>query len=85
MPTQLETPTMTSLHAAASTPRAREMVDTVLAEFDRWLDAKHPTGRPTDPQRDAAYSALLDMREELADHLVIPVGVTLASWEATDG
>lgn len=68
---------MSSIHAAVSTPRAREMVDAVLAEYDVWLEAKYPASRvDLGEQR----YALLDMREELADHLVIPVGITIASW-----
>jgi len=76
---------MTALHAAASSPEARELVAVVLAEFDRWLEVKYPARRRAsrpDNLRDAERSALLDMREELADHLIIPIGVTVAVWKA---
>ena len=53
------------------------MVEAVLAEYDFWLDLKYPQSRID--LRDERY-ALLDMRGELADHLVITVGITIASW-----
>lgn len=74
---------MAEEHVATSGPKAREMVEVVLAEFDKW--AKHAPGQAAgaDPKH-AAGSALADVRAELADHLVIPVGVTIASWGLED-
>jgi hypothetical protein len=77
---------MTKVHTATSSPKARELVAVVLAEFDRW--AEHAPGQaaglyPNDP-KGAAVSALADIRGELDDHLVIAVGVTLASWSVTE-
>lgn len=76
---------MSEIHVATSSPKAREIVAVVLHEFDRW--AKHaPTqaagvvGGDYETGRNAALAALQDVRAELADHLVIAVGVTLASW-----
>jgi len=77
---------MTELHVAASGPKAQEMVDVMLAEFDRWA-AYAPSQaagvNPGNPE-EAAKSALYDVREDLADHLIIAVGTTLASWGVDD-
>lgn len=67
---------MSQIHVATSTPKAREMVEVVLAEFDRW--AKHAPSQVDDPQ--SAVAALADVRAELMDHLVIQVGITIESW-----
>ncbi len=77
---------MSEEHVATSGPKAREMVEVVLAEFDRW--AQHAPGQavgvcPNDPKGAAKY-ALQDVRAELMDHLVIPVGITIASWSMGD-
>lgn len=72
---------MSDVHRATSTPRARELVADALAEFDGWMDESISQGVAVGatPEQAARY-ALLNMREELADHLVIRIGVTLASW-----
>ena len=77
---------MSDEHVALAVPKGREMVEVVLAEFDKW--AEHAPSQaagviPSDPE-EAARFALNDVREELADHLVIPVGITIASWGGTD-
>ena len=76
---------MSEEHVAASGPKAEEIVEVVLSEFDRW--AQHAPGQAAgvvggDPTtgRNAAEAALADVRIQLADHLVIPIGVTIASW-----
>ncbi len=78
---------MSEEHVATSGPKANEIVQVVLEEFDRW--AKHAPSQaagvvPNDSEG-AARFALQDVRGELADHLVIPVGVTIASWAVPDG
>lgn len=72
---------MTAEHAAKATPKARELVDDVLIEFDRWADScadqAASVGRD---KREAARHALIGMRAELLDELGARFGVTLASW-----
>lgn len=70
---------MTTQHVAASTPKGRDIVETVTSFLRRWADTKHPAGRPnTNP---AARSAVLDLIEEADDHLIIDIAACLASWE----
>ena len=75
---------MAQIHSATSSPKAREMVDVVLAEFDRWLPSSQAHGAAIggNPNEGAKY-ALYNMREELSDHLVIAVGITLETWGLT--
>lgn len=77
---------MTELHVVASGPKADEMVKIMLEEFDRW--AKHAATQAGDLWPDdsaqAAASALYDVRTDLDDHLVIAVGLTIASWGVDD-
>ena len=73
---------MSEVHEVTSSPRANELVEVVLAEFDRW--AQYAPGQaagviPNDAEV-AARFALADVRAELMDHLVVPIAVTLASW-----
>lgn len=81
---------MSDEHVATSGPKADELVRVVLAEFDRW--AKHAAsqaagivGGDYEHGKAVAEAALYDVRTDLDDHLVIPIGITLASWGIDDG
>ena len=84
---------MAETHVATSGPKARELVDVVLEEFDRWAQyaPDQAAGLSSlshahfDLAKQVAQSALSDVRAELMDHLVIPIGITLASWGVDDG
>jgi len=73
---------MSQEHVATSSPKANELVEVVLAEFDRWAEYAPGQAAGVNPHdaEEAARSALADVRENLMDHLVIAIGVTLASW-----
>lgn len=72
---------MSALHSAASSPKARELVDVVLAEFDQWSDHAANQAAAIWPDKgEACHAAVAGLREDLADHLVIAIGITLASW-----
>lgn len=80
---------MAEMHVATSGPKARELVQVVLEEFDRW--AKHAASQAAgivggDYEHGVAVgeAALYDVRTLLDDHLVIPIGLTLASWGIAD-
>lgn len=80
---------MSEEHVATSGPKAQEMVEVVLEEFDRW--AKHAASQAAgavggDYEHGVAVAkaALYDVRCDLDDHLVIPIGITIASWGVED-
>lgn len=75
---------MSELHAATSGPKAREIVDTVLAEFDRWSNPNQAAGMNPNDSYKAAQAALYDVRTDLDDHLVVGIGLVLASWGLSD-
>ena len=74
---------MAEIHKATSSPLARELVDDVLAEFDQWVEwSVSQASLIARSTEGAARYALINMREELMDHLVIRIGTTLTTWEA---
>jgi hypothetical protein len=68
---------MTAQHAATSTPLIREILDDVRAETYHWLDLHYPS--QVGPER----YAVLNIMEELDDHLQIRLAATLASHGIT--
>lgn len=80
---------MSDLHVATSSQKAREMVEVVLAEFDRWAEsapgqAAGEIGGDYRHGSKVADRALYNVRTDLDDHLVVAVGATLASWVEED-
>jgi len=64
---------MSAIHAATASPLVRELVRDVRNEITRWLDLKRPN-------KDDGYYLVLDIMEELDDHLQIPLAITLATF-----
>lgn len=69
---------MTALHAATGNPLTRELVQDVRNEITHWLELKQQSYPP-----DARY-LVLDILEELDDHLQIRLATTLASFGIGD-